>query len=55
MKDIKTENQYKKAMSEILTLMNKGEGNLTAKETIRLRKMALAVQAYEKLTYAIHT
>ena len=53
MKTIKTEAQYKKAMSEILTLMNKGEGNLSKTETNKLREMALAAQAYEKSIYTI--
>lgn len=53
MKTIKTEAQYKKAMSEILTLMNKGEGNLSRAEGTKLREMALAAQAYEKSIYTI--
>ncbi len=53
MKAIKTEAQYKKVMSQILTLMNKGERNLTKAETTQLREMALAAQAYEKSIYTI--
>ena len=53
MKSIKTEAQYKRAMDEILTLMNKGEVNLSKPETDKLRGMALAAQAYEKSIYTI--
>jgi HTH-type transcriptional regulator/antitoxin HigA len=53
MKTIKTEAQYKKAMSEILALMNKGEANLSKKDTAKLREMALAAQTYEKSIYTI--
>jgi HTH-type transcriptional regulator/antitoxin HigA len=53
MKTIKTEAQYKKAMSQILTLMNKGEGNLTKTEAVQLREMALAAQTYEKSIYTV--
>lgn len=53
MKKIIKEAEYKKVMDEILTLMNKGEGNLTKKESNQLRSMALAAQAYEKSIYTI--
>lgn len=53
MKAIKTETQYKKAMDEILTLMNKGEKNLSKAETEKLRTMAVAAQSYEKSIYTI--
>jgi HTH-type transcriptional regulator/antitoxin HigA len=53
MKAIKKETQYKKVMDEILTLMNKGERNLSKSETVKLRAMALAAQSYEKSIYTI--
>lgn len=53
MKKITKEAEYNKVMDEILILMNKGEGNLSKKESDRLRAMALAAQAYEKTTYKI--
>jgi len=52
-KAIKTEAQYKKAMDEILVLMNKGEKKLSKVETDKLRTMALAAQSYEKSIYTI--
>ncbi|MHA4807132.1 helix-turn-helix domain-containing protein [Flavitalea flava] len=53
MKTLKTEAQYKKAMSEILAIMNKGEANLSKAESDKLRNMALSAQAYEKSIYTI--
>jgi HTH-type transcriptional regulator / antitoxin HigA len=53
MKSIITDIQYKKAMDEILVLMNKGEKNLSKAETDKLRAMALAAQSYEKSIYTI--
>ncbi|HWK07592.1 MAG TPA: helix-turn-helix domain-containing protein [Puia sp.] len=50
---IKTEAQYKKSMDEILTLMNKGEANLSRSQTDKLRTLALAAQSYEKSIYTI--
>ena len=52
-KPIKTEPEYKKAMDEILTLMNKGEANLSKSQTDKLRHLALAAQSYEKGVYTI--
>lgn len=53
MKAIKTKGEHKKIMSEILALMNKGEANLTEKETDKLRSMAVAAQSYEQNVYTI--
>ncbi|MBS1664800.1 MAG: helix-turn-helix domain-containing protein [Bacteroidetes bacterium] len=50
---IKTEVQYKRAMDEILTLMNKGEDNLSKSQSDKLRSLAKAAQAYEKSVYTI--
>ena len=47
----KDEASYNTAMEEILSLMNKGEGNLTPAETEKLRNMALAAEAYEDRYY----
>lgn len=52
-KPIKTEAQHKKAMDEILVLMNKGEANLSRSQTDRLRSLAFAAQSYEKSIYTI--
>lgn len=53
MKKIKTETEHKKALAQILRLMNKGEGNLTEKENAKVRSMALAVQSYEQENYPV--
>jgi HTH-type transcriptional regulator / antitoxin HigA len=50
---IKTEGDYKKTMSKILEMMNKGEGNLTKAEELKLKSMAVAAQGYEKRIYTI--
>jgi HTH-type transcriptional regulator/antitoxin HigA len=47
------ETDYKSAMKEILTLMNKGEGNLSENETRKLRDMAIAAEEYEDLHYPL--
>jgi HTH-type transcriptional regulator/antitoxin HigA len=52
-KIIKTEIEYKKAMDEILSLMNKGEANLSRIQTEKLRSLALSAQSYEKSIYTI--
>ncbi len=51
MREIKTEDEYQKAAEEVFYLMNKGEGNLTAAENGKVRRMALAIQAYEQEKY----
>ncbi len=40
-------------MKRILEIMNKGEGNLTKKETTELRNLALAAQQYEQSKFDI--
>ncbi len=50
---IKSERGYKKIMSGILEIMNKGEKNLTRAEAAQLKNMALAAQAYEKRMYTV--
>ncbi len=40
-------------MDEILSLMNKGEGNLSKTQMGRLRLLAASAQAYEKSLYTI--
>jgi HTH-type transcriptional regulator / antitoxin HigA len=52
-KQIKSEAQYRRAMAEILNLMNKGEANLSKSQTDKLRKLAVAAQSYEKSIYTI--
>jgi HTH-type transcriptional regulator / antitoxin HigA len=52
-KQIKSEAQYRRAMAEILNLMNKGEANLSKSQTNKLRKLAVAAQSYEKSIYII--
>jgi HTH-type transcriptional regulator/antitoxin HigA len=53
MKLIRSEAEYNKVMHEVYELMNKGEKNLTKKESDRVRELALAVQAYEQKLYPI--
>ena len=53
MKAIKKEGDYRKVMSEILALMNKGDDNLSKIQKQKLRDMASAAQAYEKSIYSI--
>lgn len=50
---ILSEKQHESVMSEILTLMNKGESNLTDQEADQLRNLALKAQEYEKSIYQI--
>ena len=50
---ITSEAQYRTAMTDILTLMNKGEQNLSKAESGKLRSMAEAAQAYEKSIYTV--
>ena len=52
-KEIKSEAQYRRAMEVILTLMNKGEANLSISQSDQLRKLAVAAQSYEKSMYTI--
>lgn len=52
MKAIKSKAEYKKIMAEILSLMNKGEANVTIEESNKIRKLALAAHIYEKDVFA---
>ncbi|NIJ55282.1 helix-turn-helix domain-containing protein [Dyadobacter arcticus] len=49
----KTEPEYEEAMVEIDELMRRGEANLSELELKKIRKMALAAQAYEMEHYYI--
>jgi HTH-type transcriptional regulator / antitoxin HigA len=53
MKMIRSEAEYKKTMSAILELMNKGETNQTRADKSLLKSMALAAQEYEKKRFVI--
>jgi HTH-type transcriptional regulator / antitoxin HigA len=53
MKSIKSEAEYKKIMSAILELMNRGETNQTRADKVLLRSMASAAQEYEKKCFVI--
>lgn len=46
---IKSETEYQRIMAEILFLMYKGEANVTIEESNKIRELALAAQAYEKI------
>ncbi|MCE7063468.1 hypothetical protein [Dyadobacter sp. CY343] len=50
---IESEPEYNRIMEEILVLMNKGEVNLSEAEMQKIRKMALAAEAYEREHYYI--
>ncbi|MBD0332459.1 MAG: helix-turn-helix domain-containing protein [Chitinophagaceae bacterium] len=51
--NIQSKVEYEKIMEEILALMNKGEEELTKKESEKLRSMALAAQEYEQKYYPV--
>jgi HTH-type transcriptional regulator/antitoxin HigA len=51
--EIANEKEFKTAIDEINDIMNKGEGNLTKKETNRLRLLSLAVRNFDRSTYSI--
>ena len=48
-----SEAEYTEAMKEILSLMNKGEGNLSKTEEWKLRKMAVAAEEFEDNHYPL--
>ena len=48
-----SEIEYKEAMKEILSLMNKGEDNLSKTEEWKLRKMAVAAEEFEDNHYPL--
>lgn len=49
MKTLRTETEYEKALSELNSLMKKGEANISDKEADLIESLALSIQAYEKL------
>ncbi len=51
MKKINTETDYNKALAAVYTLMQKGEENLTAKDTSTITAIAATIQDYEKVHY----
>lgn len=51
MKNLKTETDYQNALSELNTLMKKGEDNITDPEAEKIETLALSIQAYEKFYY----
>jgi antitoxin component HigA of HigAB toxin-antitoxin module len=48
---IKSNSQYKNALVKIEKLIKKGFGNLSKKETERLKQTSIAIQGYEKVKY----
>ncbi|MEO6285348.1 MAG: helix-turn-helix domain-containing protein [Dyadobacter sp.] len=48
-----SEKEYVNAMGEIRTLMDKGEGNLSASEVSKLRNMAVAAEEFEDFHYPL--
>ena len=50
---IQQEADYNLAMKDILTLMNKGEGNLSPTEVQKLKTMSLAAEKYEDKHYPL--
>ena len=50
---IQQEADYNLAMKDILTLMNKGEGNLPPTEVQKLKTMSLAAEKYEDKHYPL--
>lgn len=53
MKTITSKSEFEIAAEEVFNLMNKGEGNLTTKEKNRVKLLAHAIQAYEKIIYPV--
>ncbi len=47
------EAEYNSAMKNILTLMNKGEGNLSPAEVQKLKTLAIAAEKYEDTHYPL--
>lgn len=54
MKEIKTEKQYKKALSDVSALIRVGEDKLTEAEAKRIDIMANAIQEYEAIHYPLY-
>lgn len=51
MKNLKTEQDYQRALEELDLLMKKGEDSITASEASRIESLALSIQAFEKIYY----
>lgn len=51
MKNLKTEKDYQRALSEPDILIEKGEDNITDSEAEKIEAPALSIQAYEKIFY----
>lgn len=51
MKEITTEKAYSKALADVYKLMQKGENNLTEKDTASIATMSESIQGYEKIHY----
>lgn len=51
MKTIKNEREYNKALSDVYTLMRKGEDNLTDTEGETIEALAMIIQDYEAIHY----
>ena len=50
---IADEKEFKEAMQEINDIMAKGDGNLTPKQTNRLRLLSLAVRNFDRAIYSV--
>ena len=51
MKNLKTEKDYQKALSELDILMKIGEEKITDSQSEKIESLALSIQAYEKVYY----
>jgi HTH-type transcriptional regulator/antitoxin HigA len=51
--EIKTKAEYEKVAQEVFGLMNKGEQNITKKESNKIRSLALKLQAHEQKLYPV--
>jgi HTH-type transcriptional regulator / antitoxin HigA len=53
MKKITTKTEFQNAAQTVFELMNKGEGNLSAKELATVKKLSKEIQEYERELYPI--
>lgn len=51
MKELTSEKEYKKALTAVNKLMQKGENNLSEKDTSKIEAMAQSIQNYERIHY----
>ena len=49
MKKITFKKAYEKALNDVIKLMQKGENNITDKEANTIKRLAEAIQEYEKM------